>query len=99
MRRRLLGGAHRCLALALTVSGLSMACTIEPPAGTPPPPMSGVLERGPRETAFGRTGDEVVNNPQLRDKIRNMFGTDCPPAPTLPRPPAPHLPPPHAPPR
>src|SRR5260370_40551684 len=37
--------------------------------------MSGVLERGPRETAFGRTGDEVVNNPLLRDKIRNMFGT------------------------
>ncbi|HWN16343.1 MAG TPA: hypothetical protein VNU02_20915, partial [Candidatus Dormibacteraeota bacterium] len=75
MRRRLLGGAHRCLALALTVSGLSVGCTIEPPAGTPPTPMSGVLERGPRETAFGRTGEEVLNNPQLRDKIRSMFGT------------------------
>jgi len=75
----LLGGAQRCLALALAVSGLSVACTIDPPAGTPPPPMSGVLERGPRETAFGRTGDEVVNNPQLRDKIRSMFSTDWAP--------------------
>ena len=75
----LLGGAQRCLALALAVGGLSVACTIEPPAGTPPPPMSGVLERGPRENAFGRTGDEVVNNPQLRDKIRSMFGTDWTP--------------------
>jgi hypothetical protein len=79
MRSRLLGAAPRCLALALTVSGLSVACTIEPPAGTPPPPMSGVLERGPREATFGRTGPEVVNNPQVRDKIRQMFGADWQP--------------------
>lgn len=79
MRGRPLGAALRCLALGLTVGGLTVACTIEPPAGTPPAPLSGVLERGPRETAFGRTGDEVVNNPQLRDKIRNLFGADWAP--------------------
>src|SRR4029077_12017340 len=88
MRSRLLGAAPRCLALALTVSGLSVACTIEPPAGTLPPPLSGVLECRPRdaplrrprhEGKFGRTGPEVVNNPQRRDKIRQMFGADWQP--------------------
>ena len=65
--------------LPLLLGVLVFGCTIEPPPGTPPAPMAGVLERGPRETAFGRTGDEVVNNPQLRDKIRNLFGADWAP--------------------
>ena len=73
MRSGLLGST---LALGM----LTAACTIDPPAGTPTPPIAGVLERGPREAAFGRTGEEVVNNPQLRDKIRNLFGTDWTPA-------------------
>ena len=67
--------------LPLLVGTLVLGCTVEPPAGTPPAPMAGVLERGPRETAFGRTGDEVVNNPQLRDKIRGLFGADWAAAP------------------
>lgn len=75
MRTALLGTALRCLLLLLAA-----ACAIEPPAGTPAPPMSGMLEQGPRETAFGRTGDEVVANPQLRDKIRSAFGSDWAPA-------------------
>jgi hypothetical protein len=79
MRSRLLGAAFRCLALGVTSASLTAACTIDPPAGTPPPPLAGVLESGPRETAFGRTGDEVVNNPQLRDRIRSMFGADWAP--------------------
>jgi hypothetical protein len=79
MRSRLLGAAFRGLALGLAVAGFTVACTIEPPTGTPPPPLSGALESGPREAAFGRTGDEVVNNPQIRDKIRNMFGADWAP--------------------
>ena len=79
MRRRLLGAAFRCLALGMTSASLTVACTVEPPAGTPAPPLAGALESGPRETAFGRTGDEVVTNPQLRDKIRGMFGADWAP--------------------
>jgi hypothetical protein len=71
------GVARRGLPLLLGL--LAIGCTIEPPAGTPPAPMAGVLERGPRETAFGRTGEEVVTNPQLRDKIRNLFGADWAP--------------------
>jgi len=69
------------LGFTLALGALTAACTIDPPAGTSPPPMAGVLEPGPREATFGRTGDEVVNNPQLRDRIRNLFGADWTPAP------------------
>jgi hypothetical protein len=68
------------LGFALAVGALTAACTIDPPAGTPTPPMAGVLEPGPREARFGRTGEEVINNPQLRDKIRGLFGADWTPA-------------------
>ena len=68
------------LGLTLALGALTVACTIDPPAGTPAPPMAGALEPGPREATFGRTGDEVINNPQLRDKIRNLFGADWTPA-------------------
>jgi hypothetical protein len=66
--------------LVVMVGILTAACTIEPPPGTPTPPAAGMLERGPRETGYGHTGDEVVNNPQLRDKIRGLFGQDWAPA-------------------
>ena len=68
------------LGFTLALGALTAACTIDPPAGTPTPPLAGMLEPGPREAAFGRTGDEVINNPQLRDKIRNLFGADWTPA-------------------
>jgi hypothetical protein len=76
MRSASLGTPLRGLAFGLSLGVLASACTIEPPEGTPPPPMAGVLESGPREAKFGRTGDEVVNNAQLRDKIRTLFGAD-----------------------
>lgn len=66
--------------LVLVVGVMTAACTIEPSAGAPAPPLAGVLEPGPREAAYGRTGDEVVSNPQLRDKIRGLFGRDWTPA-------------------
>jgi hypothetical protein len=68
------------LGFTLALGALTAACTIDPPAGTPTPPMAGALEPGPREATFGRTGDEVVNNAQLRDKISNLFGADWTPA-------------------
>ncbi|HUM14668.1 MAG TPA: hypothetical protein VL086_03180 [Candidatus Nitrosotalea sp.] len=76
-----MGSRPRGMALAAFVFGLGIgvlttACTIDPPEGTPPPPLAGALEPGPREMTFGRTGDEVVNNPQLRDRIHSLFGTD-----------------------
>jgi hypothetical protein len=76
MRSASRGKPFRGLAVGVGLGILASACTIDPPEGTSPPPMAGVLEAGPRETKFGRTGDEVVNNPQLRDKIRTLFGAD-----------------------
>jgi hypothetical protein len=75
MRNTWLSTAVRFLPLVLLA-----ACTVDPPAGSPPKPMAGALEPGPREAAFGRTGDEVVNNPDLKDKIRALFDGDWPPA-------------------
>ena len=78
MTNALTGAALRVLPLLLGV--FAAACTIDPPAGTPPAPVSGALEPGPREATFGRTSAEVINNPQLRDKIRALFGADWDPA-------------------
>jgi hypothetical protein len=78
MANALVGAALRTLPLLLGV--VTAACVIDPPAGTPPPPVTGALEPGPRVAAFGRTGDEVINNPQVRDKIRTLFGADWDPA-------------------
>ena len=36
------------LGFTLALGALTAACTIDPPAGTPTPPMAGVLEPGPR---------------------------------------------------
>jgi len=76
MRSASLGSPVRGLLFGCGLAILASGCTIEPPEGTPPAPMAGVLESGPRETRFGRTGDEVVSNAQLRDKIRTLFGAD-----------------------
>src|SRR5262249_41061949 len=51
MRRALPGIALRCVPVLP-----GAACTVESPAGTPVPPVSGTLERGPRGTAFGSAG-------------------------------------------
>ena len=76
MRSALLGTGLRGLVFSIGMGVLASACTIEPPAGTPPAPMAGPLEPGPREATYGRTGDEVINNPKLRDKIQALFGAD-----------------------
>lgn len=76
MRSASLGPSLRGVLFGCILGVHTAGCTIEPPEGTPAPPMAGVLESGPRETRFGRTGDDVVNNPQLRDKIRTLFGAD-----------------------
>lgn len=75
MRRLSLTGPLCCLPLVLAV-----ACTVDPPPGTPAPLMAGTLEPGPREAVYGRTGDEVLNNPAVRDKVRSLFGVDWTPA-------------------
>jgi len=66
------------------LSGLAMllaiGCTIAPPPGTPIPPAAELLPGDGRAFAYGYSADEVVRNPEVSDKIRELFGTDWTPA-------------------
>ncbi len=75
----------RCwlLVCLLCSSALTMAagCVVQPPSGSSPPPAGEVLPADARALAYGRSAAEVFNNPELRDKLRALFGADwAPPA-------------------
>ena len=77
MRRSLLRGALACLLLT-PVAG----CVVPPEPGSSGPPVVEVLAADARALAYGRSAGEVLENPQLRDKVRALFGADwAPPTP------------------
>ena len=51
-------------------------CTIAPPPGSPIPPAAEVLPGDGRVFAYGYTVDEVLRNPEVGDKVRDLFGAD-----------------------
>jgi hypothetical protein len=55
-------------------------CTTAPPAGTPTPPAAEVLPGDSRVFAYGYTVDEVLRNPTVGDKVRDLFWIDWMPA-------------------
>jgi hypothetical protein len=65
-----------CYLALLTAAG----CTIAPPRGTPVPPSAQVLPTDARALAYGSTNAEVLQNPEMGDKIRALFGPDWMPA-------------------
>ena len=74
MRHSPLRGALACLLLMPVAAG----CVI-PSSG---PPRAEVLAADARALVYGRTASEVLENPQLRDKVRALFGADWgPPSP------------------
>jgi hypothetical protein len=75
MCRSLLGRWLCCLPVLFTA-----ACTIPPEPGSSAPPLAHVLPADARALAYGRTAGEVIQNPELRDKVRALFGTDWTPA-------------------
>ena len=75
MRRLLLSG---CLC-ALPVFSAA-ACTIPPAPGSSATPPAQVLPVDARALAYGRTAGDVVQSPELRDKIPALFGADWMPA-------------------
>ena len=78
MRRSLLRGALACLLLTPVTAG----CVVPPPLGSSGPPMAEVLPADARALAYGRSAGEVLENPQLLDKVRSVFGADwAPPTP------------------
>ncbi|HZP37622.1 MAG TPA: hypothetical protein VFE48_14150 [Methylomirabilota bacterium] len=75
MRQSLLRATLLCLLVAPTVAG----CVVP---GASPPPRSQVVEADARALAYGRSAAEIFENPQLRDKLRALFGADWnPPTP------------------
>ena len=69
MRRGLLPGAVSIAAALLVTS-----CVVPPPAGVPMPVSAEVLPADARALRYGATAPEVFDNPELRDKLRGLFG-------------------------
>lgn len=59
---------------------LAAGCTIAPPAGSPLPPAAELLPADSRVLAYGSTVDEVLQNPDIGVKVRDLFGVDWEPA-------------------
>jgi hypothetical protein len=72
VRHTLLRGAFVCVLVAPVVAG----CVLPPEPGSSAPPEAGVVEADARALAFGRSAGEILENPQLRDKVRALFGAD-----------------------
>jgi hypothetical protein len=78
VHRLLRRGALACLLLIPVTAG----CVVPPPPGSSGPPVAEVLPADARALAYGRSAGEVLENPQLRDKVRALFGPDwAPPTP------------------
>ena len=74
MRRLLLNGCLCALAV------LSAACTIPPAPGSSATLPAQVLPADARALVYGRTVSEVIQSPELRDKIPGLFGADWMPS-------------------
>ena len=55
---------------------LATGCTIGPPPGSPIPPAAEVLPGDGRVFTYGYTVDEVLQNPEVSHKVRDLFGAD-----------------------
>ena len=75
MRHSLLRGAPACLLLTLVTAG----CVVPPPSASSTPPAAEVLPADARALAYGRSAGEMLENPQLRDKVRALFAADWEP--------------------
>ncbi len=71
MRRAILPGSISALAVLLFT-----ACVVPPPTGVPMPQAAGVLPADARALRFGATAPAVLDSPELRDKVRALFGAD-----------------------
>jgi hypothetical protein len=75
LRRVLLNGCL-CALGVLSAAG----CTIAPAPGSSAALPAQVLPADARALVYGRTVSEVIQNPELRDKIPGLFGADWLPA-------------------
>jgi hypothetical protein len=76
MRQSLLRGALLCGLLTPIAAG----CVLPPESSSPRETQ--VVEADARALAYGRSAGEILEHPQMRDKVRALFGADwAPPTP------------------
>jgi hypothetical protein len=69
---------HGLIPASLSVLGALLfgACVVPPGPGVPMPGQAGVVPADARALRYGATAPEVLDNPQLREKVRALFGAD-----------------------
>jgi hypothetical protein len=75
VRLSLLRGALVGLLVALAAAG----CVLPPEPGSSTPPEAQVVAADARALAYGRSAGEILENPQVRDKVQALFGADWAP--------------------
>jgi hypothetical protein len=79
MRHSSVRGALASLLLTLVV--IAAGCVVPHPPGSAPPAVQ-VLPADARALAYGRSAGEILDNPQIQDKVRALFQADwVPPVP------------------
>jgi len=58
---------------------VTVACVVLQPPGTPVPPRVEILKNDPRAARYGVSAAEILNHPEMRDKVRQLFGADWSP--------------------
>ena len=67
--------------IGLFAIALGTGCTFAtPPGGTSAPSSVEVLPADARALQYGSSAPEIFNSPQIRDKVRALFGSDWSPA-------------------
>ena len=64
---------------ALFLAALLTAACVVPPRPGPLPPRVEVLTNAQRAALYGATATEILNHPELRGKVRQLFGSDWDP--------------------
>lgn len=62
--------------LPLFVAFVTTACVVPPPPGTPVPPRVEILKDDARAGQYGTRAADILNHPEMREKVRRLFGTD-----------------------
>jgi hypothetical protein len=70
--------ASRSRALPVVLLGTLIVggCVLPPPAGTLDPPRVEVLAADPRAVRYGAEAAQAFEHPEIRDKVRALFGRD-----------------------
>jgi hypothetical protein len=58
----------------------AVGCTVAPRPGSPVPPAAELLPADGRALAYGQSVDQILQNPEIADKVRALFGSDWMPA-------------------